>query len=113
MGSIRDNSLAPNRANGSARSLLPGRGRKPQSGEEGSLHIDESLVQRAARGGGPHRRNRQAAHLPHIPPLRWQAPLLEACYDIRPGQELLGHQDVRTIMISTPVLNRANAVVER
>jgi len=49
MGSTRDNSLAPNRDNGSTRSLLPGRWRKPQSGEEGRRHIDESLVQRAAR----------------------------------------------------------------
>ena len=111
MGSIRDNSLAPNRANGSARSLLPGRGRKPQSGEEGRRHIDESLVQRAAREAVRTAGivKRATCHTDHHSVARL---LLEACYDIRPGQELLGHQDVRT-MISTPVLNRANAVVER
>ena len=32
--------------------------------------------------------------------------VLEAGYDIRTVQELLGHQDVRTTMIYTHVLNR-------
>ena len=34
--------------------------------------------------------------------------LLEAGYDIRTVQELLGHQDVRTSMIYTHVLNRGS-----
>jgi integrase len=33
-------------------------------------------------------------------------PLLEASYDIRTVQELLGHKDVRTIIVYTHVLNR-------
>ena len=32
--------------------------------------------------------------------------LIEAGYDIRTAQELLGHSDVRTTMIYTHVLNR-------
>src|SRR5258708_38104686 len=37
--------------------------------------------------------------------------LLQSGYDIRTVQELLGHQDVSTTMVYTPVLNRSGSVV--
>ena len=87
------------------------RSRDPESGEIRRHHTFETNIQKAVKAAvreagitkrvGPHTfRHCFATHL------------LEAGYDIRTVQELLGHKDVKTTMIYTHVLNKGGKGVQ-
>lgn len=74
-------------------------------------HADPSLLQKAIRAAAQ-KAGIQKPVSPHTLRHSFATHLLQAGYDIRTVQELLGHKDVRTTMIYTHVLQRGGLAVK-
>jgi integron integrase len=81
------------------------RWRNKQTGEEGRQHVHETIIQRAVKEAA-----RRAGIVKRVTCHTFRhsfaTHLIQAGYDIRTIQELMGHKDVRTTMVYTHVFNK-------